>query len=245
MSAEFWGLLLAGAAMGGFINGLAGFGTSLFALGWWLQVMPPSQAVALVLLMAVASGLPGVAMVRRSIRWRRLGVFLIPALAGVPFGLYLLHLIDPGALKLVIAGFLLLYGGFFLARRDLPSLTRETPVIDAGIGFSGGVLGAMAGLSGALPTMWCAMREWPKAETRAVLQPFNVAVLAISAVGLAFQGVYDRDTLLLAAAALPVTMLGARLGMWAFQQLEDQTFRKLLIALMFVSGAALMLRELL
>src|SRR5699024_8893634 len=38
---EFLFFVIAGAAAGGFVNGLAGFGTSLFALGWWLQVMPP------------------------------------------------------------------------------------------------------------------------------------------------------------------------------------------------------------
>ena len=33
--------ILAGAAAGGFINGLAGFGTALFALGFFLSVLPP------------------------------------------------------------------------------------------------------------------------------------------------------------------------------------------------------------
>ena len=40
-------LLLAGLA-GGFINGLAGFGTALFALGFLLQILPPLEAVGLV-----------------------------------------------------------------------------------------------------------------------------------------------------------------------------------------------------
>ena len=36
-----------GAAFGGLVNGLAGFGTGLFALGWWLVVLPPRQPLPL------------------------------------------------------------------------------------------------------------------------------------------------------------------------------------------------------
>ena len=38
--------LIAGGFAGGFVNGLAGFGTALFALGWFLQVLPPREASA-------------------------------------------------------------------------------------------------------------------------------------------------------------------------------------------------------
>jgi len=231
-----------GAAFGGFINGLAGFGTSLFALGWWLQVLPPLQAVALSLVMSVASGLQGVVVVRRSIKWRRLARFLIPALIGIPIGLGLLHRIDAKLLTLIIALFMLFYGGYFSLRQNLPTLSRPTSLIDVVVGFFGGVLGAMAGLSGALPTIWCSLRAWAKAERRALLQPYNVIILGISACLLALQGTYDRAVLLSIAVALPVTMLSAQLGIALFKRMNDAQFRRLLIFLMFVSGVVLLLR---
>ena len=43
-----YALLLLGALAGGFVSGLAGFGTALMALGIWLYVLPPSLAVPLV-----------------------------------------------------------------------------------------------------------------------------------------------------------------------------------------------------
>lgn len=237
--------LIVGALAGGFVNGLAGFGTSLFALGWWLQIMTPVQAVALALAMSVFSGLPGAWVVRKSINLPRLARFLIPALIGIPLGLFLLEWIDPGTLKIIIAIFLLVYAVFFLTRSELPKFSRSTPVIDAAIGFAGGALGSMAGLSGALPTMWLTLRDWTKAQTRAVLQPYNVIVLGISAALLAWQGAYDRTVLIAMAIALPATMLAATFGIWAFKQLTDHQFRLLLIGLMLVSGLALLLREIL
>lgn len=245
MTLQFLVLLAIGAAAGGFINGLAGFGTALFALGFWLQIMAPVQAVAVAVVMSVASGLQGVWLVRRSIldNRRRLARFLLPALIGVPFGVAVLWLIDAVVLKLVIGGFLLLYGGFFSLRASLPTFMRPTPVIDGLVGFLGGLLGGAASLSGALPTMWCAIRPWPKSETRAVLQPFNVAVLSLTAALFMFNGAYTPATLTSIALALPVTMIFAQIGISVFKRLTDHQFRRLLIAMMFLSGLLLLARE--
>ena len=238
--------LVAGAADGGFINGLAGFGTALFALGFFLTIMTPVEAVAIVVVLSVISGVQGMWIVRHAIsdQPHRLARFLLPAVVGIPLGVAALSVIDASTLKLVIAGFLILYGGFFSLRKALPNLTRRTPFIDMGVGFLGGILGGAASLSGALPTMWCSMRAWPKAETRAVLQPFNVVVLLLTAILLAIQGAYTRDTLLGIAIALPVTLVFAQIGIAVFQRLTDTAFRRLLIGMTFVSGTILLLREL-
>lgn len=240
-------LIAAGAVAGGFINGLAGFGTSLFALGFFLSVLPPVGAVALVLLLSITTGFQGVWLVRHTIAASpgRLMRFLLPAVIGIPLGVQSLRYVDVSALKLVIAGFLLIYGGYFTARRTLPRFDRPTPAIDIAVGFLGGVLGGLASLSGALPTMWCAMRSWPKAETRAVLQPFNVIVLSISALLLALRGAYTGQTLQYAMISVPCALVSAQIGMMIFKRVPDAVFQRLLIILCFVSGAILLLREVL
>ncbi len=242
-----WPLFLLGAAAGGFINGLAGFGTALFALGFWLQVMPPVQAVAIVLVISVATGLQGLWQVRHTIGDHpvRLARFLVPGVLGIPLGVAALTAIDPQTLKLIVAGFLVLYGGYFSLRRNLPKFERPTPVLDCFIGLSGGVLGGAASLSGALPAMWLSLRSWTKSETRAVLQPFNVVILALTAGALAIRGAYDPETLYLLAFALPVSLFAAQGGIALFKTIADTVFRRLLIALTLVSGVAILLGEIL
>ncbi|MCY3996235.1 MAG: sulfite exporter TauE/SafE family protein [Rhodobacter sp.] len=241
-----WFLLVLGAAAGGFVNGLAGFGTALFALGFWLQFLPPAQAVAIAVMVSTVTGLQGVLIVRRDIREnsRRLAIFVCPALPGVLVGAAALSFVEPGFLKFLVAAFMLLYGGFFILRRNLPRIDRSTPLIDAIVGFLGGILGGAASLSGVLPTMWCAMRAWPKSETRAVLQPFNVIVLGVTAAVFFITGAYDAEVLTLLAVALPVAVISAQAGIAAFRRLGDDGFRRLLIGLMFFSGVALVLRSL-
>lgn len=239
--------LVAGAAAGGFVNGLAGFGTALFSLGFFLGVLPPVQAIAIVVVHSVVSGLRGLWIVRRTIldNRRRLARFLLPAIAGIPFGLMLLKLVEADALKIVVALFLILYGGFFSFSRSLPDFTRPTPGLDVIIGFLSGVLGGAASLSGALPTMWCSMRPWTKEETRAVLQPFNSTVLSLTALMLAIGGAYDLRTLGLTILTLPVAMLSAELGIVVFRRISHGVFRRLIIWLSFSSGIILLAGQLL
>ena len=242
-----WTLFVVGAAAGGFINGLAGFGTALFALGFWLQFLPPVQAVAVVVVLSVATGLQGLWVVRQAIfdQPLRLARFLLPALIGIPLGVLSLSILDPKVLKFTIAGMLVLYGGYFSLRRNLPKFERPTPIMDSIVGFLGGVMGGAASLSGALPTMWCSMRPWPKTETRAVLQPYNVAVLGLTCLVLVIRGEYTGQTLWLLAVALPVALVSAQVGIAVFKRISDTAFQRLLVVMTFLSGVILLIRELL
>ncbi|WP_375230538.1 sulfite exporter TauE/SafE family protein [Roseobacter sp. S98] len=236
-----------GAAAAGFVNGLAAFGTALFAMGFFLTVMPPVQAVALSVGLAAVNGLQGAWVVRREIAQNpaRLARFAVPGLLGVPLGVSLLQVLDADVLKLTIALFLICYGGYFTLRRQLPAVTPGTGLPDMAVGFSGGILGGAAALSGALPTMWCSLRGWPKSELRAVLQPFNVIILSATLVLLVFSGAFTAQTLVFFALALPVALLFARLGLMVFRRLPDAVFTRLLIGLCLVSGTAMLIREVL
>jgi hypothetical protein len=78
MSADVIMLIIAGAFAGGFANGLAGFGTGLFALGWWLAAMPPLDAVITVVIMSLVGGVQGLYAVRNAIDFGEQLRFLAP-----------------------------------------------------------------------------------------------------------------------------------------------------------------------
>ena len=83
-------VLILGALAGGFVSGLAGFGTALMALGIWLYVLPPSVAVPLVLICSIMAQTSTLPSIWRSIDFTLVWPFLIGGLAGVPLG----HLAD-------------------------------------------------------------------------------------------------------------------------------------------------------
>ena len=245
MTLEFALYVATGAFAGGFVSGLAGFGVSLFTLGWLLQVLSPVEAVVVAIVLSIVSAGPGLLVSYRYIEPKRVARFLVPALAGIPIGLYLLAIVDARALKLTVAAFLLLYGGFYLVRRGLPKVERDYLWLDILIGIGSGVLGALAGLSGVLTTVWASMKPWPKLKTRALLQPFSVAVLSISAITLFVQGAFTETVLLALLISVPVSLIASQIGVTIFKRLSDPQFQTLLIGLIFVSGIGIILREIL
>ena len=210
--------LALGAIAGGFINGLSGTGTALFALGFYLAVLEPVTAVAIVALMSVLAGLQGLWIVRSEIFAQpgRLLRFLLPGLLGVPVGLSLLSVIDTSTLRIGIALMLIIYGAYFGFRAALPAFSRRTPWIDSLVGLTGGILGGAASVSGAVPSMWLSIRPWTKAETRAVLQPFNVAVLSTTICLLFLKGAYDRTALNALLVTIPLGLIAAQIGIMVF-----------------------------
>lgn len=243
MTAEVIMYVVLGAAAGGFINGLAGTGTALFSLGFYVTVLPPITAIAISSLLAIMAGFQGLWVVRTEIAAHksRLANFLIPGLVGVPLGVTLLDYIDAGTLRLLIAVMLIVYGSYFAFRSTLPSIAKATPKIDSGIAFIGGVLGGLASLSGAIPVMWLSMRPWGKGEIRALLQPFNMVVLFATATMLFAKGAYDDIALKALVIAIPVAMITSLIGLFVFKRLSSLLFRRLLITLSLLTGLGMLL----
>ena len=100
-------------------------------------------------------------------------------------------------------------------------------------------MGALAGLSGALPTIWSTLHNWHKSEQRAVLQPFNVLILSVVLLGFGWQGLLDHAVWLAVAIALPSSILSAQFGIFIFQRLSESQFRQILIWLILTSGIVL------
>jgi uncharacterized membrane protein YfcA len=169
---------------------------------------------------------------------------LIPAIAGLPFGFAMLDDLDVGMLKLLVGSLLALFGGFFILRPRFARWQRDHKLADIAVGFIGGVLGALAGLSGALPTIWSALHNWHKGEQRAVLQPFNVLVLGIVMLVFGWRGLLHQDVWIAVAIALPSSIISARLGIGIFRRLTESQFRQILIWLILSSGIVLVGREL-
>lgn len=243
---EFIVFLVLGAIAGGFINGLAGTGTALFGLGFYLLVLPPVTAVAIVALMSVLAGLQGLWVVREAIRAQPVLVlrYVCPGLLGVPLGIALLQAIDAQTLRLCIAFLLIVYGSYFSFRAVLPAFERRTPWLDGGVGFIGGVLGGAASVSGAIPAMWLSLRPWPKSATRAVLQPFNVAILTTTVTLLFFRGAYDATAMRSLIIIVPVGLVASQIGLYVFKKVSDNTFRRLLIGLTLLMGVGILVQAL-
>jgi len=233
-----YALLFLGAFAGGFVAGLAGFGTALMALGIWLYVLPPSDAVPLILICSVVAQSWTLPSLWRSFDFTLIWPFVIGGLIGVPLGTLLVAQADPNAFKLTVGVFLLLFPLALYVSKPMAFRFGGRPA-DAAIGFAGGVLGALAGLSGPLPILWATIRGWGKDERRGIFQTYNWTVLFAALCLQAASGLIAGHVIWLALLAFPGTILGAWLGARCYHAMSDRNFRDVVLGLLFLSGVAL------
>src|ERR1700722_2324120 len=232
-------VLFLGALAGGFVAGLAGFGTALMALGIWLYVLPPSVAVPLVLICSVIAQTSTIPSIWRTIDFKLVSPFLIGGLAGVPLGTLLIAYANPNTFKLSVGVMLLVFPTALYFQRAPMAFSFGGRAADATVGFAGGILGGLAGLSGPLPILWATVRGWGKEERRAIFQTFNWTVLTAAFCLQAVTGLVQWEVIWLALLAFPGTMIGAWLGARAYHALSDQNFRDVVLGLLFLSGIGL------
>jgi uncharacterized membrane protein YfcA len=232
-------VLFLGALAGGFVAGLAGFGTALMALGIWLYVVPPTVAVPLVLICSVIAQTSTMPSIWRTIDFKLVWPFLIGGLAGVPLGTLLIAYADPRTFKLSVGVLLLVFPTALYFQRAPMAFSFGGKTADAAIGFAGGILGGLAGLSGPLPILWATLRGWSKEERRGIFQTFNWTILVAAFCLQVATGLVHQEVLWLALLAFPGTMIGAWLGARAYHALSDQNFRDVVLGLLFLSGLGL------
>ncbi|MDI1262704.1 MAG: sulfite exporter TauE/SafE family protein [bacterium] len=239
MDAPTYAILLAGALAGGFVSGLSGFGTALMALGIWLYILPPAIAVPLVLICSVSSQLSALPAMWKLLDFKLAAPFVIGGLLGMPVGALLVAQADPQNFKLSVGVMLLVFPAALYFIRTPMAFTFGGRLADAAIGFAGGILGGLAGLSGPLPTLWASVRGWTKDQRRGVFQIFNGTVLGAALVLQIASGFVKPNVFSLALLALPGTLIGTWLGMRTFRALNDRNFYDVVLALLFMSGLSL------
>jgi uncharacterized membrane protein YfcA len=238
MGAVGYVLLFVGALAGGFVSGLAGFGTALMALGIWLYVLPPSAAVPLVLICSVVAQTATLPSMWKSFDLTLVWPFLIGGLLGVPLGTLLVAHADPNVFKLTV-GILLLAFPTALYFSAPMAFEFGGKLADGIVGFIGGILGGIAGLSGPPPILWASVRGWGKDERRGVFQTFNWTVLFVALCLQAAGGLVSREVIWLAVLAFPATVLGSWIGARLYLALSDRNFRDIVLGMLFLSGAIL------
>ena len=233
-------LFLLATFAGAFVTGLSGFAFGLVAASLWLYVLTPLQSASLIVGFGLLVQGYSVWKLRAAIDWRRLWPFMIGAVAGVPVGVSLLTWADPNSVRIAVGAILIAYSLYAILRPQLKVATIVPPAADIAVGFVNGLLGGLTGLAGIIITIWCNLRGLPKDLQRATFQPVAVVVFAMTALLLGAKGSVTPETAKLFVLGLPFLFAGTWLGLKLFGRIDEATFRKIVLALLCVSGVALL-----
>ncbi|WP_353152399.1 sulfite exporter TauE/SafE family protein, partial [Pollutimonas bauzanensis] len=236
-----WIFIVLGGALAGFVQGLAGFGFGLVSLAIWSWVIEPELAVPVVVFGSLLGQLLAVGSLRRGFNWRRVRPFLLGGVLGVPTGLWLLNIMNPLLFKFGVGLLLTVYCTAMLWIAHIPRITKGGRVADGLIGWVGGTMSGFGGLPGAIPTLWCTLRGWPKDQQRTVFQAFNLFMHMLTLAVFALNGMITPEILGLFALVAPVMLIPSIVGIGLYRRFSDSLFKGLVLSLLAVSGVMLLI----
>jgi uncharacterized protein len=234
------GIVVLGAALAGFVQGLSGFAFSLVAMAVWAWALAPQIAAPLAVFGALLGQLASFASIRGGFEFGRIAPLVAGGVLGVPIGVFILHNADPLRFKLAIGAFLTVYGLYGLLTSAPPAIARGGRGLDAFIGLLGGVLGGLAGMSGTVPAIWTQLRGWKRDLRRATMQVYNIAMHVTTLMVYSRTGTLDATTLKLFAVAAPAMLIPSFFGTRLYGRFSEKTFARVVFLLLLASGAALL-----
>lgn len=233
-------IIVGGAVAAGFVQGLSGFAFSLVSLSVWAWAVDPQIAAPMAVFGSLMGQLLALPMLWKGIQPRRAVPFILGGLIGVPLGVMLLGVLDPDGFKLGLGVFLLLYCPAMLFAPDSLALRWGGRWADGAIGWIGGILGGIGGLAGGVPTLWCTVRGWDKDAQRGVMQGFNISMHIATLTSYVVAGnIITGRALQMFAIITPALAIPVLLGTLVFRRLDQRAFRRVVLAMLFVSGLAL------
>ena len=241
-------IFLLGAGAGGFVTGLAGFGTALVVSAFWLHFLDPVVVAPLAAACSVVGQVSALKGTWRQLQWKAVTPFLIGAFIGLPIGVWSLDYVEPAQVKLAVGVFLAgysIYSLYFLFRGNIAKITIDNRFADGAVGVIGGVMGGIAGLSGPAPLIWCQLRGLAKQVQRGLYQPYNAIILATAVAVHAFYGRVDGEVGWAFLISIPATVIGSWIGTMLYHRLDDRVFNIIVQCLLLLSGVTLLGRSLL
>ena len=227
---------------GAVVSGLAGFAFSAVAGAILLHVLPPTEAVPLMMACTIVTQAVSLVSLRGTVRWQANPAAIAGGALGVLPALYLLHHVDAHVFRIGFGVFLVAYAAYMLLRRatdaerGAPSRLRH-----AVVGFGGGLIGGLTAMPGALMVIWCDHRGMAKDQQRAFSQPYILAMQVFALAVMVAHNTFSAQTLVSVTYSLPALFAGAALGVLMFRKINDAYFRSAVLGLLLFGGVGLVM----
>lgn len=240
MNTELLPLLIVGAMVAGFIQGLSGFAFSMVAMSFWVWGFEPKVASVMTVFGSLVGQLVGVFSVRRALSLADLAPFLAGGIVGIPIGVGVLPHLNADLFKLVFGLFLVIICPIMLISQRLPKVTAGGKWADSLAGLGGGFMGGIGGFTGVIPTLWCSLRGLEKEKQRSIIQNFNLATLSVTMAAYLATGVVTKEMLPMMPVVAVALLIPGLLGAKVYIGLSELAFRRIVLGLLSLSGVAML-----
>ena len=226
----------------GLTQGLTGFGSALVAMPFFVEVLPPKQAVTL----SVLNGLLITSILtyrhRNDIHLQNLSPLIMGAIPGVFLGIGFLKYSDEQLIRHLLGGIVLSYSLYSLFKKN-PVKRREIPrPWGVTAGFLTGLIGASFNAGGPPTIIYVTLTGWKKDEMKGTLSAFFLVTGLMISTGHFTTGLSNKTTFCLYLLNAPVVIVGVVAGMRAYSRVSAHIYLRIVLILLLAMGTILLLR---
>jgi len=238
MSDLYW--IIIGWFVGGFVNGMAGFGAAMVAMPLVAPFLDFSVAVPSCVLIVLTLNCHVGWTFRKFIDYQYLKGIFWGAIPGTILSIMVLEYISEQHLRIGMGGFITLY-----ALWGLFGETESRKSIHAAWGYIAGLLsstfGMAFGFNGPPLAAFAAYCGCPAKSVKGILGAGFVITGLFIVLGKAFSGQITPNVLLIVAASTPAVLLGSKLGIRASSYFSEVIYRKVLFLALVAMGVSIVL----
>jgi len=216
---------------------VAGFGAPLISMPFMIEWLGVHVATSVSAFIGLLTALLVLIYYRSDFNLRSVINLLLPAIAGIPLGVYLLSALDGKIIMTALGVLILSYALYTLFKPNLPPL--EHPAWAYVFGFLSGVMGGAFNISGPIIVVYAAFRQWPPNEFRSNLQGYFLVTNVFILISHAVDGNLNASFRQASLWALPGMLLAVAVGIYLGKRINVKLFRQLILALLIVSGVRL------
>jgi uncharacterized protein len=231
------------AFLGGFIQGLTGFGSALVTIPLATFFVPLPFALAVFAIVDFGNGLRlGLENPKNALLGdiARMVPFMI---VGIVTGTTLLVNLPRSASLIALGTFVLTYAVYSLSRRGAPAIVSRNWTFFAG--FCGGLSGTLFGAGGPPYAIYLSHRALSKEQFRATMTLTTIFSIGLRLIAFAVTGLLMQDGVwIAAAAAIPAGLFAIYLASKIFRAISREMVMRGVAVLLLASGASLIARGL-
>lgn len=218
------------------VGTVAGFGSSVFFVPLAGMLFDFRKVLALTAVLHVFSNAAKLVLFGRHVRWRLLLLLGLPSVGLVILGAYLSRRLEFRYTELILGLFLLFFSGLLFLKPKV----QLAPTAFNGIA-GGGLAGFLAGLigtGGALRGLVLAAFDLPKGTFVATSAAIDFGVDASRLVIYLRGGYLTSESYGYVPVLFGVAFVGSYLGKLVLERVEQRSFRRLVLAFVFLIGLA-------
>lgn len=223
-----------------FIRGFTGFGGAILTVPFLGLIWGVDQAIVVVAVLQLVSGLILTFISRRQIAVRTLRLSILWSLGGLLLGTLLL-VVAPLRLIAIALGCFSIFAGVTMLRRRKLALEPDPRnwLVTAGVGSLAGTFHGMVGTGGPIIVPFL-QRQLKAIELRSTLLAYFLILDVLRMAGYVTLGIAESAALINGLFLLPITILAGWLGGRAQLKVSEARFRVVVAVLLIVAGIALL-----